>query len=182
MTDADREHILQHAHERIDVGLDKGLSLESYKFQIDVIASAMDSALLSLDPGLHGHALKERIFILNAWMSYYNDCYDRAKRKMEEQEVRVDKVESLAIRQLRSGIETPPATLSKEYAETEEIELPGGGKTLLNDERMRYVAYSYAANRFKSRFNNIEKTIMHCQSGLALDRVEMASVIQQQRG
>ena len=179
----DRDHIIKHAHERISVGLDRGLPPETYKFQIDVIVSAMDRTLLTLSPDLHGHVLKERIFNLNSWMSYYNECFDRAKLKMEEQGVLVDKIGSLAIRQLRSGIETPPATLSKEYAETEDIELtPGGKKTTLNDERMKHVAYSYASNRFRSIFKNIESTIMHCQSGLALDRAEMISVNNQQRG
>ena len=167
---------VQSAHSRIEVGMDQGLTAEAYRLQIEQICDEMDNQLLWLESHLHGQQLKERIMVLNGWMSHFNELYDRARLKAERQKVITDKIRSLAIREMRSSLESPPVTLNKELAETEEVQVaPGAPMTTLSAERDKYEIYDYAAARFKTKFMCIKHTIMSCQSGLNLDRAEMTT-------
>jgi hypothetical protein len=94
----------------------------------------------------------------------------------------MDHVSSQAIRQIRGNKEANiPATLAKEYAETEAVHLFAshedgkGPPTSLSIEKEKYVVLEYRMNRYRSLFENVKSAIMSGSTCLNYDRAEMVS-------
>lgn len=150
------------------------MKLEEIKGYVKSKCEEFDSGLFTLDKSLHGRDLRDRIFELNQYLANFNEYASKLRNLVNKQEIRVDRIESLAMQQVTSleAFKGIPATLKKYFAETYEFDY-GDEKVSITSERDRLQDLAYCLNKLEVMFNNIKNTTMACQSGLNYDKEEM---------